>query len=58
MHVRRAMDAGTYQHVGELSMQGIDQVDVERFTLTRIQRDHETFRSPRYAQRLQKLDER
>ncbi|MEI6547533.1 MAG: phytanoyl-CoA dioxygenase family protein [Burkholderiales bacterium] len=57
VHVRRAMDAGAYQHVGELSMAGIDQVDVDHFTLTRIQRDHETFRSPRYVQRLQKLDE-
>ncbi len=55
IHVRQAIDDGGYQHIGELSMATLDQVDVSRFSAAGIQR-HETARNDRYRQRLAAID--
>jgi len=57
VHVRHAMDHGGYQHIGELSMSSIDQIDLGRFTLPRIQQ-HETTRTEAYRQRLAAITSR
>ncbi len=49
-HVRRAMDHGGYRYVGELSMADLDRIDPDAFTLTQIQKAHETYRDDRYRQ--------
>ncbi|NJN51320.1 MAG: hypothetical protein HC809_05595 [Gammaproteobacteria bacterium] len=54
VHVRRAMDDGGYRHVGELSMNRLDEVDLTKFTLTQIQR-HETARTDDYKARLKAI---
>ena len=51
-HVRRAMDAGGYRHMGPLSMARLADVDPADLGAGRIQANHETYRSARYAERL------
>lgn len=48
VHARRAMDAGTYRWVGELDPGALEGVDAGRFTLGRIQDEHETHRGERF----------
>ena len=50
--VRRAMDAGGYRHMGPLSMARLADVDPADLGAGRIQANHETYRSARYAERL------
>jgi ectoine hydroxylase-related dioxygenase (phytanoyl-CoA dioxygenase family) len=57
LHVRRAMDAGGYRYVGELSMRSLDQVDLDQYTLVQIQK-HETVRSEDYRERLRAITAR
>lgn len=57
VHVRRLMDAGNYRHIGELSMHGIDQIDVRRFGAWEIQR-HETRRTGNYREKLARISDR
>lgn len=52
VHARRAMDRGEYKWVRALSMADVDRIDPDAFTLSRIQKAHETARTDRYLQRL------
>jgi hypothetical protein len=47
-HVRRAMDAGEYQWLGELEPKQLGQLDAQSFTLGRLQQVHETRRGQNY----------
>lgn len=55
-HVRRAMDAGAYQWIGELDPSQLDGIDATRFTLARIQQMHETRRGERFEHLLARVD--
>lgn len=48
--VRRAMDAGDYQWVGELGPLEVEATQADQFTLARIQQTHETQRGERYQE--------
>jgi hypothetical protein len=52
--VRRRFD-GAYQHVGELSMATVHEVDVEQFSLVQIQREQETFRTEEHLRHMREL---
>lgn len=52
LHVRQAMDAGRYLHVGPLHPDRLDEVDLRRFGLAQIQAEHETHRGESYKRRL------
>ncbi len=52
--VRREFDRG-YHHVGELSMDALDTVDLESLSLVRLQRHHENFRDEHHIESMAKL---
>jgi ectoine hydroxylase-related dioxygenase (phytanoyl-CoA dioxygenase family) len=52
--VRQEFDRG-YHHVGELSMDTLDTVDLESLSLVRLQRHHEDFRDERHIESMAKL---
>ena len=54
VHVRHAFDDGTYRHVGQLTM--TDVANTDDFTLQKIQREHESFRTPEYFEHLRALN--
>ena len=54
VHVRHAFDDGTYHHVGQLTM--TDVANADDFTLQKIQRRHESFRTPEYFEHLRALN--
>lgn len=45
INVRRAIDKGEYARVGELSLESIDSIDLNKLTLSRIQNEAETVRT-------------
>ncbi len=55
VYVRQAIDRGGYRYIGELSMADLDKVDIGKFTLAQIQREHETYRDERYLRSLEKI---
>ena len=52
--VRQEFDRG-YHHVGELSMDTLDTVDLESLSLVRLQRHHEDFRDAHHIEKMAKL---
>ena len=52
--VRHEFDRG-YHHVGELSMDTLDTVDLESLSLVRLQRQHEDFRDEQHAESMARL---
>jgi hypothetical protein len=54
VHVRRALDAGTYRRTGELSMRDVGSVDVRELGVWQIQQ-HETTRTASYRRKLQSI---
>jgi hypothetical protein len=54
--VRRVFETGEYKHVGELSMRDIESIDAAEFSLTHIQREHETFRSVEHLHKMADLN--
>ncbi|MGB8862428.1 MAG: phytanoyl-CoA dioxygenase family protein [Ilumatobacteraceae bacterium] len=52
--VREEFDRG-YHHVGELSMDTLDTVDLESLSLVRLQRHHEDFRDEQHIESMAKL---
>jgi ectoine hydroxylase-related dioxygenase (phytanoyl-CoA dioxygenase family) len=55
VHVRRLLDRGEYRHVGELSMGALDAADAASLGVARIQRQHETVRTPGYLRKLEAI---
>jgi len=49
------MDHGGYRHIGELSMDDLNKIDISQYTLARIQREHENYRNERYRRSLEKI---
>ncbi len=54
--VRRELDRG-YHHVGELSMDTIESVDLEALSLMRLQRENEEFRNNEHIESMAKLND-
>ncbi len=55
VHVRHAIDAGGYRHIGALSMNDGDPTEIGGATLPRIQAEYETLRTERYLDRLAQI---
>ncbi len=53
--VRRLFDSG-YRHVGALAPADVDRVDVTSYSLSALQREHETFRTDGHLRRMTELD--
>jgi len=54
-HVRREMDQGEYRHVGALSPDDVTKISSDEFTLARIQKANESFRTPELLEKMRLL---
>lgn len=54
-HVRRAMDAGAYRHMGPLSMNSLNDESIAELGAARIQATFETYRGKNYGERLRAI---